>query len=167
MALLERFSQALAAITGWVLFVIGLMLGFEVVARYFFNAPTVWAEELSRLFMVWAVFVGSSVLIQSDGHIRVTVVTEMLPPGVKRAVRFLAMCAVIVISGFVAWHGFPIAWNSFEVGRTTGSMMDIPSWWMQASVPVGFALIFLQAIIKAVMVLTGHDAGDGAPAHAE
>ena len=167
MALLERFSHALAVITGWVLFLIGLMLGFEVVARYFFNAPTVWAEELSRLFMVWAVFVGSSVLIQTEEHIRVTVVTEMLPPGIRRVMRFLSMCVVIVIAGFVAWHGVPIAWNSFEVGRTTGSMMDIPSWWMQASVPVGFGLIFLQAIIKAISVLTGHDTGDGAPAHAE
>lgn len=167
MALLERVSYVIAVVTGWTLFVIGLMLGYEVVARYFFNAPTIWAEELSRLLMVWAVFVGSSVLIQNDGHIRVTVVTEILPAGIKRAVRFLSMCVVVLISGLVAWNGIPIAWNSFEVGRTTGSMMDIPSWWMQASVPVGFGLIFLQAIIKAITVLTGHDEGDGAPVHAE
>jgi C4-dicarboxylate transporter DctQ subunit len=155
MALLERFSHIIAVITGWVLFLIGMMLAYEVVARYFFTAPTVWAEELSRLFMVWAVFLGSSVLIQTDGHIRVTVVTEMLPDHVKRIVRFFAMCFVVMISGFVAWHGVPIAMNSFEVGRTTGSMMDIPSWWMQASVPIGFGLIFIQAVIKAIMVLTG------------
>ena len=57
MRLIDRLSGLLARIAAWAFFATGLMLGWEVVARYFFTAPTIWAEELSRLFLVWGCFV--------------------------------------------------------------------------------------------------------------
>lgn len=150
-----RIASALAWFSAWLFFLIGVMLTFEVVARYFFNAPTIWAEELSRLFMIWAVFIASGTLLRWDEHIRVTVVINMLPEAVRRLLRVVCLTFVAIIAGFVAWHGIPIALQSFEVGRTTGSMLGIPQWWWQASVPVGFGLISLQALASAVKVLLG------------
>lgn len=120
-------AQVTAAIASVLLFAIGVMLTYEVVARYFFNAPTIWAEELSRLAMIWAVFIGSAALLRGGDHIRVTVITEKLPPALRNVMEVFSLVFVAVISGFVAWHGTPIAWNSFERGRTVGSMLDLPS----------------------------------------
>ena len=49
---LARVARALAGLSALLLFAIGAMLTYEVTARYFFNAPTIWAEELSRLFLI-------------------------------------------------------------------------------------------------------------------
>ncbi|MEO1105710.1 MAG: TRAP transporter small permease, partial [Pseudomonadota bacterium] len=149
---LGRITTALATFSAWLLFIIGAMLTYEVVARYFFNSPTIWAEELSRVLLIWAVFLASAGLLASRDHIRVTVLVERFPPALQRFANVVSLVFVAVIAGFVAWNGVPIALGSLEVGRTTGTMLDIPSWWLQASIPVGFALIAAQALLQAIEV---------------
>lgn len=165
---LALVSGALASLAAWALFAIGAMLTYEVTARYFFNAPTVWAEELSRLFLIWAVFLASAALLRSQDHIRVTVLIERAPPAVRRVADAAGFLFVAAIAAVVAWYGFPLALQSFEVGRTTGSMLDIPQWWSQASIPVGFALVAVEALALAIARLFGGEATpDGARKHAE
>ena len=157
LAVVGGVSRVLAHVAAWLLFAIGAMLAYEVAARYFFNAPTIWAEELSRLFMIWAVFLASAALLSEDEHIRVTVLIERAPPFLQRLAKVVSLVFVAVISAFVAWHGLPIAAQSYEVGRSTGSMLDIPSWWSQAAIPLGFALIALEAVLLAVATLVTPD----------
>jgi TRAP-type C4-dicarboxylate transport system permease small subunit len=154
---IARVTRGLAALAALLLFATGAMLTYEVVARYFFNAPTIWAEELSRLFLIWAVFLASASLLRSGDHIRVTVLVEWLPGPLRKVLHAASLLFVAVIAGFVAWYGFPIAAKSFEVGRTTGSMLDIPQWWWQASIPFGFALIALEALLLSISVMAGGD----------
>ena len=154
MRYLGLLSDGIAHVAAAAFFLVGLMLGYEVAARYFFNAPTIWAEELARLFMIWAVFLGSSTLIRNDGHIRVTVLVDLLGGNAKRILEFASLFFVLATAAFVAWFGTPIAADSLERGRTTGSMLDIPSWWMQASVPVGFGLIALQCAARSIHLAT-------------
>lgn len=157
-----RIAFVISAVASVLLFAIGAMLTYEVVARYFFNAPTIWAEELSRLAMIWAVFLGSAVLMRSGDHIRVTILVERLPQPLRVVADISSLIFVAVISGLVAWRGVPIAWDSFERGRTVGSMLDLPSWWSQASIPIGFALMAVQALGLAIAVAHGERFG-GSP----
>lgn len=155
MVLLDKLSDWIATAAAWALFAIGLMLGFEVAARKLFSAPTIWAEELSRVFMVWAVFAAAAALLRRDQHIRVTVLTDMLGDGARRVMRLFALAAVAAVAAMVFWHGLSDPLNSFERGRTTGTMLDLPAWWLQASVPFGFGLLMLQAIVEFLRVLLG------------
>lgn len=148
MQLLERLNAQLALISAWAFFAIGLMLGFEVAARYFFNAPTIWAEEVSRLVMVWAVFIGASTLIRHDEHIRVTMIVDLMGPTIRRFARLLALIFLAVFSIWIFWNSLPAIINSFQSGRSTGSMLDIPSWWMQLAVAVGFGLTIIQIFVE-------------------
>ena len=85
----------------------------------------------------------------------------------QRICEVISLVFVAVISGFVAWFGTPTALNSFEVGRTTGSMLDMPAWWLQASIPIGFALLTVQALALAVGIIAGADRpGPAAPIEA-
>lgn len=152
---LARVARALAGLSALLLFAIGAMLTYEVTARYFFNAPTIWAEELSRLFLIWAVFIASAALLASGDHIRVTVLVDRAPRIMRRVFSVFALVFVAAICGLVAWNGLPTALDSFERGRTTGSMLDLPQWISQASVPVGFALLALQAALLALSVIAG------------
>lgn len=144
-------------LSAWLFFLIGAMLTYEVVARYFFNAPTIWAEEMSRVFLIWAVFLACASLLREDAHIRVTVLLDLAPEWVKRVARVVSLLFVAVISGFVALNGVSIAGRSFEVGRTTGTMLDFPAFILQASIPIGFALLCLQAVVLAILFLAGRD----------
>ncbi|MBJ3774375.1 TRAP transporter small permease [Acuticoccus mangrovi] len=148
-------ANALAVVAAVLLFLIGAMLTYEVVARYFFNAPTIWAEELSRLFLTWAVFLASAALLRSNDHIRVTVLLDLMPRPAKKVAHVTSLTFVAVIAGLVAWHGFPTVAKSFATGRSSGSMLDIPQWWSQAAIPLCFGLLSLQALILTVSTVCG------------
>ena len=68
-ALTRFFGKAIA----WLVLPMVLSLVWEVVARYFFNAPTVWAYDMT--FMLYGSFfmIGSAWTLQRGGHIRTDV----------------------------------------------------------------------------------------------
>lgn len=147
-SLIDKASDALAQLCGWAYFAIGLMLGFEVVARYFFNAPTIWAEELSRLFFVFATLLAAPALLRHNQHIRVTALTALMGASGQRAARLASLAFVIGLCCVLVWHGLDAPLNSFERGRSSGSMLDVPAWWAQSAVPLAFTLLGLQATLE-------------------
>ncbi|MCP4233433.1 MAG: TRAP transporter small permease [Aestuariibacter sp.] len=150
MQTITRISKILAIAGAFAYFVIGLMLCYEVVARYLFNAPTIWAAELSQLFLVWGTFVSVAAILHRREHITITLLTERFSPAIRRVQETAVLLAIALLAFAVVWYGTPIAWDSLERGRTTGSMLNIPTFWMEAAVPTGFALLGMQALVEAL-----------------
>ncbi|WP_417672203.1 TRAP transporter small permease [Roseibium sp.] len=148
------------------LFVVaGAMLTYEVVARHFFVSPTIWAAELSQMALIWGSLLAMAWLLQARRHIAVDALVELLSDGQRRITETLAMIVVAVFSAVVAWKGWSIFLESFERGRTTGSMLDLPTWVSELAVPIGFALLFVQALIEIFRALTGDPRGPAHGAH--
>lgn len=164
MSLFSRLTTALAWIAALLFTTAGAMLTYEVAARYFFTAPTIWAAELSQLTLIWGSLIAMSWALAARRHIAVDAVVRLLPRAVQRGTETLAMLAVAIFSAMVAWHGWGIFYDSFERGRTTGSMLDLPTWVSELAIPVGFGLLFVQALIETGRALSGdrldEDPGD-------
>lgn len=148
MTLFNAFTRALAWAAAGLFLLAGAMLTYEVVARYFFTAPTIWAAELSQLCLIWGSLIGMAWLLGARRHIAVDAVVQLLPRSVRRVTEALAMAVVAVFSAWVVVYGWDIFLDSFERGRTTGSMLDLPAWVAELSVPFGFAMLFVQAVIE-------------------
>lgn len=141
----SRLGAGLASI----LFVLaGAMLTFEVVARYFFIKPTIWAAELSQMCLIWGSLLAMAWLLAKRQHIQVDAVVKLLPQSVGRWLEVLVMLVIAVFAATVMWYGFEIFLDSFVRGRTTGSLLNIPIWIVELAVPVGFALLLVQSIIE-------------------
>ena len=151
----ERLVLSLAWLAAVLFTVAGIMLTYEVMARYFFIMPTVWAAELSQLCLIWGCLVAMAWLLSARRHIAVDAVIQLLPPSVQRWIEAAAMLVVAAFSAMVTWKGWSIFLDSFERGRTTGSLLDLPSWIVELAVPLGFALLFIQALIEAVRSARG------------
>ena len=151
----DRLILGLAWLAAVLFTVAGVMLTYEVLARYFFIRPTVWAAELSQLCLIWGCLIGMAWLLSARRHIAVDAVIQLLPPVAQRWIEAVAMLVVAAFSAMVTWKGWDIFLDSFERGRTTGSLLDLPSWVVELAVPLGFALLFIQALIEAVRSLRG------------
>lgn len=138
------------------------MLTYEVSARYLFVAPTIWAAELSQLCLIWGSMIGMPWLLKNNQHIAVDALTARLGKTAQRMCRILAMSAIALFSTLVAWKGGEIFFDSFERGRTTGSMLDLPTWVAELAIPVGFALVLAQALIELAAAVRGGDLESGA-----
>ena len=152
MKFVTSLSQAACALGAILLAATGVMLTYEVVARYFFIRPTIWAAELSQLCLIWGCLLAMAYLLTLRRHITVNAITTLLPPAAQKLCAAIALLIVIVFSAIVAFWGFDIFFDSFMRGRTTGSLLNLPVWIAEASVPVGFGLLALQGIVELIQL---------------
>lgn len=153
----DRLSERLGCVAGWLYFAAGMMILWEVGARYLFAAPTIWAEELSRLAFIWASFLPLATLFRQRAHIGIQVLVDRLGPAQKKWAEVFSTAFTGLFAATAAWYGWDIAYDSFVVGRTTGTMMNIPNWWFEASVPLCFALLAAQCLTQIVMLILGKE----------
>ncbi|WP_227271611.1 TRAP transporter small permease [Roseobacter weihaiensis] len=156
MSFVSALSRLACAIGAVLMAATGVMLTYEVVARYFFVRPTIWAAELSQLCLIWGCLLAMAHLLTLRRHITVNAITTLLPHGAQKACAFIALVVVIAFSAIVAFWGYDIFYESFIRGRTTGSLLNLPVWIAEASVPVGFGLLAVQGIVELIR-LRGSD----------
>ncbi len=160
---IDRIGDALAALAAWMFFAVGAMILWEVIARYLFNAPTVWAEEMSRFFQIWAVYIAAASLLRDGGLIRIGLVVDRLGAAARRAAELFALACIALFCAVAVWYGAEIAWDSLVTGRMSGTMLNVPHWMTEIAVPLGFLILLLQALVQMIRVLAGEpmrDAGD-------
>lgn len=162
MTLFARFVTLLALAAAALFVAAGAMLTYEVGARYFFIRPTIWAAELSQACLIWGSLIAAPWCLRERRHIRITAVIALLPEGARWGVEFASMVVIAAFSAFVVWFGWAIFFDSFERGRTTGSMLDLPIWIVELAVPFGFAVLLVQALIEAARAARGEIAAEGA-----
>lgn len=153
---LARFSDALNRLaTGGAVAAILAMVAaaaYQVVARYLFDAPPIWTEELARRAMVWAGMLGASVAFH--GRADPTLCPGMASLG-GTAGRGLALIRAAGVTIFAA----PVLYYSVFDGRMNaargflgrslerqGEMLDVPMIWFTAAVPVAFLIIMVHAV---------------------
>jgi TRAP-type C4-dicarboxylate transport system permease small subunit len=148
MFFITQVSRIAGLIGATLMALTGVMLTFEVVARYFFIKPTIWAAELSQLCLIWGCLLSMGYLLSMRRHITVNAVTSLLPSNFQKVCVAIALACIIVFSVIVTIWGWDIFYDSFSRGRTTGSLLNLPTWVAEASVPLGFAILTLQAVAE-------------------
>lgn len=151
----DRFTRWAAWLAAWLYVATGAMLAYEVTARYIFTAPTIWAEELARFCLVWGTFLGAAALLAQRKHIRIGLVVDRLPERLRRWSEAVSLAFVATVSAVIVWHGSTIAYDSFQRGRTAGSMLDLPMWWSEAAAPLGFLMLGVQALVELIRLWRG------------
>jgi len=145
---LEKFGQGLAfgsqtvgAVTALVM-IVSLLLG--VFYRYVLGDALVWSDEVASLAFTWTVFLFASALVQTGGHVRVTLLVEALPPILGELVERGIMVLIIGLGLVMLWTGWNFA--EFTAGQVSPAIR-YPVWLRNAAVPVGGALISIHALI--------------------
>ena len=73
-----------------------------VVARYAFDHPLVWVEELAAILFLWLVSLGAVIALRKGEHMRMTVLVGRLGPRMQRlAACFSALLVVGVALGLI------------------------------------------------------------------
>lgn len=64
---------------------------YQVVARYFFNRPPKWTEEIALVTMIWIAMLGAGIGLKNDIHMRVEVFLSVFPIKLQRIVEVAIM----------------------------------------------------------------------------
>lgn len=122
-----------------------LIISYSVFTRYVLNTSPSWAEEISRVLMIWMSLLTVSLAIKDDSHVRISFLDKLFK-GKALLIRdvFYALCN-IAFSALLFWKGFELAKQS---ARTKLPGSGLPSSIMYASVFVGGLLMVVMLIYK-------------------
>lgn len=119
----------------------------NVVGRYLLSAPISWGEEIMLYLMIGAVFLSFPAVTWDGAHIRMDVLAQALPSGIRRALEALADLVSFAVSGMLAYASVPIVVQLYEFDQRSHAAeisMALP----QGAIPLGFALAALALIAR-------------------
>ena len=127
---------------------IGFIISYEVISRYVFNAPTIWVNEISRFLQIWATYLALTYSFHKKDFIRITVFYDKIGDRGKKILDFISTIFIIFFSVFVVYYGWLIAYDSLEVGRTSSTILDLPSFLTELAIPLCFGFLLIRVLIE-------------------
>ena len=104
---------------------VGVMM-YEVVLRYVFERPTLWANELS-LWMAGFVFIlAGFYAMQQRSHIRIFLLYDMMPRGFQKACDTVSTFLILLFAFFLVYGGYGEAKAKLLRWETFGTVFDPP-----------------------------------------
>ncbi|KAA0218643.1 MAG: TRAP transporter small permease [Lautropia sp.] len=147
-AAITRLNRIVFMVTIWLMAVIVTVMLYEVLARYIFNAPTVWGMELAVLLFGPYFLLGGPYLLHLRGHVSLDLARQRLPARINRWLDLLNFPVIVAFCLILLVFSAPAAISSFEYRETSFSAWNPPIWWAKASVPIALALMLLQALAE-------------------
>lgn len=147
----DRISEWSGKIVSFVIYIGILMLVFEVVARYFFDSPTIWAHGYSqRLFGSYFILVGAFTLLK-DAHVRVDIIYQRFSLRVRALLDILNYALLILWTSVLVKEGITFFLNSWEIREADEMALAHPVYPVKFLLVVGVVLILMQGITRLMM----------------
>ena len=148
--------RAIRAVLG-VLILAGVVLNFaNVVGRYVFFAPIIWAEEILVFIMVWCVMLGATLVTWENQHLRMDAVYHLAPPRVRRWLNLLSTLAFLVAGVFLLVQSVRVVAVIAGTGQRS-VVAEIPMVIPYGAIPLSFGLIVLALLLRFRAFVRGED----------
>lgn len=145
---IDAVSEWCGKVTLWLVVPLMLALGYEVIARYAFNAPTVWAYDISYMLYGSHFMLGAGYALLRKDHIRTDVFYGKWPvrrQGLVDASLYLFFFFPGLV--FFLLAGWDAAYHSWSIGETSEVSVWRPVLYpFKTVMPVTAALLLLQGI---------------------
>ncbi len=106
--------------------VVALLSVYEVVLRYVFHAPTIWSYELVLALCGTAWALSGGFVLHEKRHIAITLLTDLMPPGLRRAFDALALAVASFAIGTLVYLSWDLAAKSLRWVDKSGSAFNSP-----------------------------------------
>jgi TRAP-type mannitol/chloroaromatic compound transport system permease small subunit len=147
-AAIDRFTTWTGIVVAWLMVPLVVAVVWEVVARYAFDAPTIWSFEITYMLYGAMFMLGAAYALRVGAHIRTDFFWEKWSQRTKGIIDSFAYLAFFFpgIALFL-WVGWDEAVYSYEIQEMSEQTPWRPLLWpLKASVPLAAALLLLQGV---------------------
>jgi TRAP-type C4-dicarboxylate transport system permease small subunit len=110
MSLLTRFNARLARYAMYFcvggLFVIVVIVAWQVFGRYVLNDSPTWAENLALVLILYVTLIGAAVGVRDAGHIGMESLLVLVPERLRNKVEMAIHVLVALFGGAMVWNGW-------------------------------------------------------------
>ncbi|SET65909.1 TRAP-type C4-dicarboxylate transport system, small permease component [[Clostridium] aminophilum] len=143
---LNRYVEELFLVT--ILCSIVIVMLYQIVRRYIFNASLSWSEEFCRYAFIWFIFLALPYSIRLGSELRMDAVISALPSKANRTLKLVLTVASLLFTAFLFFQSVTAVQESVIAGEiSTG--LHLPKQYIYLSMPVGFGL----AVIRYIQVI--------------
>jgi TRAP-type mannitol/chloroaromatic compound transport system permease small subunit len=145
---IDGVSDWTGRIVCWLIIPLVGSLSWEVVARYVFSAPTVWAYDVS--YMLYGAFfmLGAGYALYRGGHIRTDMLYQNWSPRTQGAID--AVCYLFLFFPamlFLLWMGGQEAWHAWDIGERSDQSPWRPILYpFKAVIPLTALMLLVQGV---------------------
>ncbi|MFO7784396.1 MAG: TRAP transporter small permease subunit [Desulfatiglandales bacterium] len=129
-----------------IVFIMAILL-LEVALRFAFNAPTIWAHELSmHFFGAYSVLAGAYVLLHNQ-HVKIDLIYLRFSTRGRAIIDTFTYLLFFLFIGLLLRYGIMIAWRAVELRQAVSpSPWGSPIWPTKLTVPIAALLILAQGL---------------------
>jgi TRAP-type mannitol/chloroaromatic compound transport system permease small subunit len=146
----DRLSGWFGKAFGWLIMFMAIGVGYEVLVRYGFNAPTSWAFDMSYIAYGTLFMMGGAYTLSRGGHVRGDFIYRLWKPRTQARVEFVLYFLFFfpgVIALIVAgWKYAERSWRYLEV--SVNSPAGIPVFHFKTVIVVAGVLLFIQGVAQ-------------------
>ena len=146
----DRINTAMGLISGVCIVLSMVAIAWEVVARYGFNSPTLWALPISSVYLLpGAIFLGAAYTVQVDGFVRIDLILLRASAKTKAVLDMLAYIGGLGLAAILIWNGWKLSYGSYVRGELIPTtLLGWPIFPSQSLIFLGSFFLALELIIK-------------------
>lgn len=99
-------ARALGFILAGLLAIMSVLISYQVISRYFFNAPSSLTEELLRYSLIWLGILGSAYCFMLNKHLNLPLLIDALNPRWRGRINAFNATLTFLFGALLAWGGY-------------------------------------------------------------
>lgn len=148
LSIIDSLSEWSGKIFSFLVVAATIVVVYEVMMRYVFNAPTVWGLELTIYLCAATYLMAGAYAHLYDAHVKVDVLYLRWTPRLRAIVDLATALFFFIGVGLLLWVGVVWTIKAIVGGSTSGSIWDPIIWPMRLLIPLGSFLLLLQGLAK-------------------
>lgn len=141
MRVANRASMAVACLF---LCVLTVLVAIAVLCRYVFNEPLAFAEEISQYMMLGIVFLGLGYVMHNDRHIRVELIYDVAPAGMRSVLSVIIEVATLAYAVLMTAASITLFWSYYSRGSKAFTILETPLMYPALLLIIGSSLLTLE-----------------------
>lgn len=131
---------------------------YEVMMRYAFNAPTTWGFEATAFAYGMHYMLGLSFMENAQGHVRVDIITNLLPTKVQAVVMIIGYLLIFMpVYGLMTWGAAKFAYTATITNELNSTSWAPRVWPYKIIMALSFGFLVIQGlstVLKHLKTLT-------------
>ncbi len=125
-----------------------VIITIEVILRYVFNSPTLWAWDINTQLLAAIGVVGAGYVLLNKKHVMVDVVVGRFPPRVRAIIDLVTSGFFFFGFGILFQQGLFNAEFSIAQRETMSTVWKPPIYPLHVAIVIGIFLLLLQGLVK-------------------
>ena len=149
---IDKFTDTTGTWVAWLNVPLMLAVAYEVMARYAFDAPTIWSFDVTYMLYGTIFMLGAAFALHKGAHIRTDFFFEKWSVRTQGVIDSVAYIVFFFPSIFVFFLvGWNEGWYAFGIGETSEQTPWRPILWpFKMVVPLACLLLLIQGVSETI-----------------